>query len=237
MRMRKKKNGAARLAACQALLTERPQTPMTSSAEVFGRTGEIYLEIGAGKGGFACEMARQNPDAFFYAMERISDCVVLAAEKAKACADERPDNLRFLIDGADQLPLWFAPETVDRIYLNFSDPWRKKGYRKRRLTYRRYLAMYFTLLREGGVLRFKTDNVPLFDFTLEELTAVGLTPSLLTRDLHASPYREGNVMTEYERSFTEQGLPICMLEVRRPAGYLPHYEEEKKTEKAENQEK
>lgn len=233
MRMRKKKNGAARLAACRALLAERPQAPMTSSKEVFGREGEIFLEVGAGKGGFACETARQNPGAFFYAMERISDCVVLAAERAKACADERPDNLRFLIDGADSLLLWFAPETVDRIYLNFSDPWRKKGYRKRRLTYRRYLAVYFTLLKEGGSLRFKTDNVPLFDFTLEELASAGLTPSFVTRNLHASPYREGNVMTEYERSFVEKGVPICMLEVKKPKGYLPHYEEEKKTEKVE----
>lgn len=237
MRMRKKKNGAARLAACAALLAECPTAPMTSSREIFGREGEIFLEIGAGKGDFACETARQNPDAFFYAMERISDCVVLAAEKASERADERPDNLRFLIDGADDLPLWFAPGTVDRIYLNFSDPWKKKGYRKRRLTYRRYLAMYFTLLKDGGSLRFKTDNVPLFDFSLEELASLGLAPSLLTRDLHASPYAEGNVMTEYERAFTEKGIPICMLEVKKPIGYLPHYEEEKRQsagEEAEN---
>ena len=228
MRMRRKKNGAARLSACADLLLACPERPMTSSREAFGGEGEIFLEVGAGKGGFACETARRNPDAFFYAMERISDCVVLAAEQAKARAKERPDNLRFLIDGADNLPLWFAPESVSRIYLNFSDPWHKKGYRKRRLTYRRYLVMYFTLLREGGVLRFKTDNVPLFDFSLEEIAAAGLVPSVVTRDLHASEYAEGNVMTEYERAFTEKGVPICMLEVRKPAGYLPHCEEEKR---------
>lgn len=230
MRMRRKKNGAARLAACADLLLARPEVPMTSSREAFGREGEIFLEIGAGKGGFACGTARENPDAFFYAMERISDCVVLAAERAKARADERPDNLRFLIDGADNLPAWFAPGSVSRVYLNFSDPWHKKGYRKRRLTYRRYLVMYFTLLRDGGTLRFKTDNVPLFDFSLGEIASLGLTPTFVTRDLHASPYAEGNVMTEYERAFSEKGVPICMLEVRKPEGYLPHCEEEKKSE-------
>ncbi|HBJ18347.1 MAG TPA: tRNA (guanosine(46)-N7)-methyltransferase TrmB [Clostridiales bacterium] len=228
MRMRKKKNGAARLAACAELLLDRPSEPMTSSREAFGREGEIFLEIGAGKGGFACETAKENPDAFFYAMERISDCVVLAAEQAKEREGERPDNLRFLIDGADNLPAWFAPGSVSRVYLNFSDPWHKKGYRKRRLTYRRYLAIYFTLLRDGGILRFKTDNVPLFDFSLEEIAVLGLTPTVVTRDLHASAYAEGNVMTEYERAFTEKGVPICMLEVRKPEGFLPHYEEEKK---------
>lgn len=228
MRMRRKKNGAARLEACRDLLLDRPEVPIASSAATFGREGEIFLEVGAGKGGFACGMAKEHPDAFFYAMERISDCVVLAAEQAKEREKERPDNLRFLIDGADNLPLWFAPGSVSRIYLNFSDPWPKKGYRKRRLTYRRYLVMYFTLLRDGGILRFKTDNVPLFDFSLEEITSLGLTPRIVTRDLHASENVAGNVMTEYERAFTEKGVPICMLEVSKPAGYLPHCEEEKK---------
>ena len=228
MRMRRKKNGAARLEACAELLLSRPEQPIASAREVFGREGEIFLEVGAGKGGFACETARQNPDALFFAMERISDCVVLAAEQAKARAAERPDNLRFLVDGADSLPLWFAPGAVSRMYLNFSDPWHKKGYRKRRLTYRRYLAMYFTLLRDGGILRFKTDNVPLFEFSLGEIAALGLTPAVVTRDLHASAYAEGNVMTEYERAFTEKGVPICMLEVKKPEGYVPHYEEERK---------
>ena len=221
MRMRKKKNGDARLAAHEGLVLSRPETPITPPE---GRA--IYLEIGAGKGGFAIEMAKRNPEADYYAMEKVKDCIVIAAEKADA--QKRPENLHFLIDGADDLPLWFAEGSVDKIFLNFSDPWHKKGYFKRRLTYRKYLALYFTLLREGGELCFKTDNVPLFDFSLEEIASVDLTPEVVTRDLHASEYAEGNVMTEYEESFVSQGLPIHMLRLKKPAGYLPHYTEPKK---------
>ena len=160
-------------------------------------------------------------------MERVKDCIVIATEKADE--GERPQNLRFIIDGADNLPAWFAAGSVDKIFLNFSDPWHKKGYFKRRLTYRKYLALYFTLLCEGGELCFKTDNAPLFDFSLEEIASVDLVPEVVTRDLHASPYAEGNVMTEYERGFVAEGLPIHMLRVKKPEGYLPHYEEPKKS--------
>ncbi len=225
MRMRKKKNADARLASHGGLVLECPAAPFGH-----GEGRSVYLEIGAGKGGFAIEMARRNPDADYYAMERVKDCIVIATEKADE--GERPQNLHFIIDGADHLPAWFAPGSVDKIFLNFSDPWHKKGYFKRRLTYRKYLALYFTLLREGGELCFKTDNAPLFDFSLEEIASVDLVPEVVTRDLHASPYAEGNVMTEYESGFVAQGLPIHMLRVRKPAGYLPHYEETKKA--AEN---
>ncbi len=228
MRMRKKKNADARLASHEGLVLSQPESPIEGKA---GR--ELYLEIGAGKGGFAIEMARRNENADYYAMERVRDCIVLAVEKADA--EGRPANLRFIIDGADNLPAWFASGSVDRIYLNFSDPWHKKGYFKRRLTYRKYLSLYFTLLRDGGELCFKTDNAPLFDFSLEELASVDLTPYLVTRDLHASPYAEGNVMTEYERGFVAEGKPIHKLCVKKPVGYIPHYTEPKKA-KAEVEE-
>ena len=192
---------------------------MTDPAAEIGMTGApVYLEIGAGKGGFAVGMVKQNPDSAYFAMEKISDCVVIAAEKAKS-ADLPSDNLRFIIDTADNLTRIFAPGTVDRIFLNFSDPWPKKGYAKRRLTHRRYLAVYFDLLRDGGRLTFKTDNVGLFDFTLEELEGVGLKLQKLTRDLHTSEFAVGNVMTEYEKSFSVAGVPINMLEVEKPRGF------------------
>lgn len=215
MRMRRKKNGAARLSACAAFLADRGPSAAGASP--------VFLEIGAGKGGFACEMARRHPEAAYYAMERVADCVVLAAEKARKQSEEGADlgNLRFLIDTADHLPSLFAPASVDRIFLNFSDPWPKKGYAKRRLTHRRYLSTYFSLLRDGGALCLKTDNTGLFDFTLEEIDAMGLSPAFVTRDLHDSPSAAENVMTEYEKNFTEQGMKICMLEVRKPIGYVP----------------
>jgi len=216
MRMRKKKNGAARLAACSALFCEKSDTPRTSSEADFGRPAETRLEIGCGKGGFACAMAAREPQVNFYALERVSDVILLAAEKAVADAENRPtDNLRFFLAGADDLPALFAEGTLDVIYLNFSDPWPKKGHAKRRLTYRRYLEIYFSLLRTGGQLRLKTDNVGLFDFTLEELEALGITPSFVTRDLHNTPESADNIMTEYERHFSELGTPICSLWVTK----------------------
>ena len=221
MRMRKKKNGEARLLACGEVILEKPLSPMSDPASYMGRAGtKVYLEIGAGKGGFACEMAKRNPDASYFAMERVSDCVVLAAEAAIRTKGEREDNLRFIVDTADNLAEIFASGTVDKIFLNFSDPWSKKGYAKRRLTHRRYLSLYFNLLRDGGTLTFKTDNVGLFDFSLEEVSAMGLTPDKLTRDLHASEWNNGNVMTEYETAFSSQGIKINMLSVTQPRGFI-----------------
>ena len=220
MRMRKKKHGEERLLACAELIAEAPKSPMADPAELFGRPGApVFLEIGAGKGGFAAQMAKRHTDVCYIAMERVSDCVVLGAEGAKNMEGGAPDNLKFLVDTADNLTKMFAPASVDAIFLNFSDPWSKKGYAKRRLTHRRYLAVYMNLLKDGGKLRFKTDNDGLFDFSLEEIEAVGLTLDKMTRDLHASEYNEGNIMTEYETAFSSKGVAINMLEVTKPRGF------------------
>lgn len=233
MRMRKKKHSAERLAVCSEYLYKHEGEPLADpSAEVFGRGGTpVYLEIGAGKGGFAVGMVKQHPEASYLAMERVGDCVVLAAERAQA--EGVSDRLRFITDTADNLTRIFAPGTVDAIFLNFSDPWSKKGYAKRRLTHRRYLAVYMSLLRTGGILRFKTDNVGLFDFTLEELRAVGLEPCKLTRDLHGSEYSEGNVVTEYEANFSSQGIKINMLEIVRPEGFTLEIPDDLKADRPE----
>ena len=226
MRMRKKKNGAARLDACSQFVLDDITEPMTAPAEIMGMPGApVFLEIGAGKGGFACGMVAKHPEAAYFAMERVSDCVVLAAEKAKELMPPEKANLRFIVDTADNLTKLFAESTVDRIFLNFSDPWSKKGYAKRRLTHRRYLSVYFNLLRDGGKLTFKTDNVGLFDFSLEEVEAMGLSLDKMTRDLHNSEWNEGNVMTEYETAFSSAGVPINMLEVTKPCGFKPQIPE------------
>lgn len=221
MRMRKKKNSESRLLACERYLFKTDKV-MDDPAHEMGKDGnKVYLEIGAGKGGFACKMAERHQDACYFAMERVTDCVVLAAERAASGEHGELGNLRFVIDTADNLMHIFAPGSVDAIFLNFSDPWSKKGYAKRRLTHRRYLAMYLNLLRDGGTLRFKTDNVGLFDFSLEEIEAMGLVPTIVTRDLHASQWNDGNIMTEYEKNFSEQGIKINMLEIVKPEGKNP----------------
>lgn len=225
MRMRKKKNGEKRLSACESLLYKHTGEPLSDASEPFGMTGaRVYLEIGAGKGAFAIGMSKKEPEVCYYAMERVTDCVMLAAERAKADAEVK--NLRFIIDTADNLTRIFSAGSIDAIFLNFSDPWSKKGYAKRRLTHRRYLAVYFNLLKDGGRLCFKTDNTGLFDFSLEEISAMGLELSKLTRDLHSSQYNEGNIMTEYETAFSEKGVSINMLEVQKPVGFCPEIPEE-----------
>ena len=227
MRMRKKKNGESRLAACSELLFENKGEPMSEPASEIGMAGApVLLEIGAGKGGFACKMAKKHKDCAYFAMEKISDCVVLAAEKAMAARDTGRDNLRFIVDTADNLTSIFAPGSIDRIFLNFSDPWPKKGYAKRRLTHRRYLAVYFNLLKDGGKITFKTDNTGLFDFTLLEFCDLGIIPDFVTRDLHNSDRKEDNVMTEYEKNFSEAGFAINMVEVTKPDGFNPEIPED-----------
>ena len=217
MRMRKKKHGEERLLRCSEYLYKHEGDAMTDpSGSVFGKSAEVYLEIGAGKGGFAVGMKKANPDVSYFAMERVTDCVVLAAERAKS---EGCKDLRFIIDTADNLTKIFAKGSVDAIFLNFSDPWSKKGYAKRRLTHARYLSVYMNLLKDGGRLCFKTDNVGLFDFTLEQLEEVGFPLTKMTRDLHASEWNDGNVVTEYEAAFSSQGVKINMLEVVKPEGY------------------
>ena len=212
MRMRKKKNGEKRIAACaEYLVTE----PIASFSELFGNEREVHVEIGCGKGNFVCGMAEKYPDVNFLAVEKVSDVCCIALEKAKAALEAREgDNVRFYIGDANSLCELIPPHSVDCIYLNFSDPWPKKGHTKRRLTYRGFLEIYEKLLKEGGVLKLKTDNVGLFDFSLEEFEAFGLEFLMQTRDLHNSEYAEGNVMTEYEKNFSEKGMSINSAHVR-----------------------
>ena len=140
------------------------------------------------------------------AMERVADVAVVAMEKAK---EQGCDNLHFIVGNAQELlPVLFKKGEIKTLYLNFSDPWPKKGYAKRRLTHRNFLAMYKELLPEDGKIVFKTDNVGLFDFSLEEFAAVGMRMEEITRDLHNSEYNEGNIETEYERNFSAKGFPI-----------------------------
>ena len=216
MRMRRKKHGAERIAACSDLLITDFEKLRENPEAFFTVSRPIRLEIGCGKGDFACGMAEQNPDVNFNAMERVSDVACLALEKAKSREAGRPDNLRFVIGDAKNLTEWFPPHSLDGLYLNFSDPWPKAGYKKRRLTYRAFLEIYRGLLKENGRLVLKTDNKDLFAFSLEEFEACGLIVEWSTEDLHNSEHGVGNVMTEYERNFTAKGFTICSASVVFP---------------------
>ena len=213
MRARKKKHGAERIAACAELLIEDTARLREDPNSFFTETRPLHLEIGCGKGNFACGKAAQHPEVNLIAMEVVADVMVTALEKAMLSKRERPDNLRFLIGNAENLVEWFPEHSIDCIYLNFSDPWHKARHAKRRLTYRDFLARYRKVLKVGGKLHFKTDNVNLFDFSLEEFEAMGLRMTDMTRDLHNSPLNEGNIMTEYEKNFSEKGFPIHAVTV------------------------
>ena len=222
MRARKKKNRDSRLAAASHLLTT-PETSPAANPEAYADFERIELEIGCGKGNFSIGMSSRKPNTAFFALEKITDVMITALEKATvhfeaSSIDVSERNLFFILGDACDVPEYFAPGSVDTIYLNFSDPWPKKGYAKRRLTHENFLKIYAPLLKEGGVLRFKTDNVGLFDFSLEELERVGWSVSDVTRDLHENGNPPDNVMTEYETSFVLSGKPICAL-TARPGRY------------------
>ncbi len=217
MRMRKKKHGAERIEACSELLIKDISALKDGFDGIFDEGRPVCLEIGCGKGNFAVGMAKKHPDINFIAMERVADVCCVALEKAMATRAERPtDNLRFLIGDAKLLGENLPPHSLDGIYLNFSDPWPKSGHAKRRLTHRSFLDIYRVLLKEDGLLRFKTDNVGLFDFSMEEFTAYGAEIVWQTRDLHASEKNADNVMTEYEKNFSERGFAICSAWVKLP---------------------
>lgn len=215
MRVRKKKHGAERIEACASLLIKDPSVLKENISKCFEvQTRPVHLEIGCGKGNFICGMSAVNQDVNFIAMERVADVACVALEKAIISEKERTDNLKFIIGDAQYLTDWLPEHSLDCIYINFCDPWPKAGHKKRRLTYSAFLNIYRKLLKSGGLLRFKTDNEGLFDFSLEQFSECGLTVEWMSRDLHSSECADGNIMTEYERNFSSAGMPIYCAYVR-----------------------
>lgn len=206
MRMRKKKNLLPRMERCAACLISDPYTRLGTWRDLFPGARELRLELGCGKGRFTVETAKAEPDVLFLAVEKVPDAMVTAMERTTA---EGLTNVFFVSADADQLPYFFAPGEVDRIYINFCDPWPPKRQAKRRLTHGNFLTLYRRVLREGGQIHFKTDNVPLFDFSMEEIPQFGFSLSEVTRDLHAAG--PVGVMTDYEEKFHAQGIPIQRL--------------------------
>ncbi len=207
MRMRRKKNGAARRELCREIMVENPAEYKGAWSRYFGNDHPVHLELGCGKGGFILQLAAQNPHINYIAMERYADALLMALEKG---IELKLPNLRFVLADGAKLAEYFAPKELERIYLNFSDPWPKARHAKRRLTSPGFLAVYRPLL--AGSLLFKTDNRPLFDYSLETFAAEGWRLENVTFDLHNSPDAATNIMTEYEKNFSSQGFPINRLE-------------------------
>lgn len=181
--------------------------------EIFGNDNPISVEIGMGKGKFIHTMAKEHPDINYVGIEKYSSVLLRAIQKME---QEELPNLRFLRMDAENVDKVFGFGEVDRIYLNFSDPWPKDRHAKRRLPSREFLARYDLILKQGGRLEFKTDNRALFDFAVEELEPAGWKAETITYDLHGDgKLMEGNVMTEYEEKFSAMGNPICKYIIYR----------------------
>lgn len=223
MRMRKKKNLEPRLAAvADYLLDASSDDPNAKTAvlvkeyydyeEIFGNDHPVYLEIGCGKGQFIAELAAREPEHNFIAVEKVSNVIVMAAERAKEAG---LTNVKFALCGAEYLPKFIPEQSIAGLYLNFSCPYPKNTYANHRLTNPRFLGIYKELLAPGAEICQKTDNMHFFEYSIEQFTRCGYMLKNISLDLHNSDF-EGNIVTEYEQRFSSQGFPIYRLEAWLP---------------------
>ena len=221
MRMRKKKNLEQRLSAVSDCLyvsdiaadernfaTAIVKKEYIDFSKWFNNSNPLYLEIGCGKGKFACEYARLHPEINLIAMEKSANVIVAACEEAKKAGLE---NLRFIKASAEYTERYIKPESIERIFLNFSCPFPKNAYATHRLTHKNFLEIYKRIMKKGAEIHQKTDNMHFFEFSLEQFSQCGFALKNISLDLHASGF-EGNIETEYEHRFASAGQPIYRLE-------------------------
>ncbi|MCI6729365.1 MAG: tRNA (guanosine(46)-N7)-methyltransferase TrmB [Clostridiales bacterium] len=208
MRMRKKPNLVPRMERCSGWWIREPETMKGKWRELAPQCTRIWVEVGCGKGRFTVETAAANPDMLLIAMERVPDAMVVAMEKAR---EMDLKNVFFVDIDVARIEECFAPGELDGMYINFCDPWPRKKNAKRRLTHRGFLEKYSRVLREGGKIHFKTDNEPLFGFSLEEFQALSFPTEQVTWNLHE--HGPVGIMTDYEEKFYQLGTPIHRCEV------------------------
>ena len=219
MRMRRKRNLDQRLADCKDKLFEIITDELNFEKaiqnkeyidfdKIFGNDNPTVLEIGCGKGKFACEYAKAHPEQNVIAVEKYGNVIVEACERA---IEDGIDNLYFIKGNAEYLPKYINDGSVERIFLNFSCPFPKNKYSIHRLTHHRFLSIYRLLLCEGGEIHQKTDTMHFFEFSIEEFSQNGFALKNVSLDLHRSGF-EDNIMTEYEARFSSMGMPIYRLE-------------------------
>lgn len=216
MRMRRKKNLDEKLLALNNLTVkysqERDYRKAAENPEymdfekIFKNNNPVYLEVGCGKGQFVFEIAKQNPNINFLAVEKNENVIFAACKKC-----ENLSNVYFLNSGAEYLPKYIKPASISRIYLNFSCPFPKKSYASHRLTATHFLKIYEGLMTKDAEIHQKTDNRGFFEFSLEKFSDYGFTLKNISLDLHNSDF-EGNIVTEYEARFSSLGFPIYRLE-------------------------
>ncbi len=210
MRMRKRHNLSPRIEKCADVLIDTPEQYRGQWLQRFPAFRHVQLELGCGKGRFTTDTAASQPDTLLVAVEKVPDAMIIAMERT---LERKLENVRFLDFDAARLPELFAPGEAERIYINFCDPWPKSRDAKFRLTAPGFLRLYADALPLGGQIWFKTDNGPLFDWSVEQFTREGWAISELTHDLHANG--PVGVMTDYEAKFTAEGLKINRLVATR----------------------
>ena len=219
MRMRKKKNLEERLLSVSDILftsdiddrnfnTAKNKKEYIDIEKWFGRRAPVFLEIGCGKGKFACEFAKANPEINLIALEKSGNVIVEACEKAK---EQKITNLKFMKCSAEYIEKYLADNSIERIFLNFSCPFPKAAYASHRLTHKRFLEIYKNILKSGAEIHQKTDNMHFFEFSIEQLSSSGFSLKNLSLNLHNSGF-EDNIETEYEHKFASLGQPIYRLE-------------------------
>ncbi len=212
MRMRKRHNLEPRMEKCADLLIGDPAGNRGIWCEALPGYEKLYVELGCGKGRFTAGTAEALPDALLLAIEKVPDAMIIAMERVR---DQGLHNVRFMDIDAAHLPEIFAPGEIDRIYINFCDPWPKSRDAKLRLTAPGFLRLYADALKEGGEVHFKTDNTPLFDWSVGVFEAEGWALSEVTHDLHE--HGTVGVMTDYEAKFTAEGMKINRLVAAKTA--------------------
>ena len=199
--------GARETIADSKWIVQDPGAHKGKWKELFGNDHPVYLEIGTGKGKFINRLAMENPDINYVGIEKYSSVLIRALDKLD---ESQIQNLLFIRGDAELICEYFDEGELDRIYLNFSDPWPKDRHAKRRLPSKEFLRRFAQILTPDGTIEFKTDNRALFDFAVEEVEAGGFKILQITYDLHNDPVmNEGNIMTEYEERFSAKGNPIC----------------------------
>ena len=205
--------GAREAIAASDLVIKDAESLKGKWREYWGNDKEIHIEVGMGKGKFMMGMAKAHPDVNYIGIEMYSSVLFRAVQKLEL---EPLDNLKYLLLDAKDIANVFDKGEVDRIYLNFSDPWPKDRHAKRRLPSRQFLARFDQILKDGGVIEFKTDNKDLFTFAEEEVEPAGWKILEITYDLHNDEKMvEGNIMTEYEEKFSSMGNPIYKYIITR----------------------
>ncbi|MCM3569643.1 tRNA (guanosine(46)-N7)-methyltransferase TrmB [Neobacillus mesonae] len=210
MRLRNKPWAKERIAEYPQYVVPNPEEYKGKWNEAFERQQPLHIEVGTGKGRFITEMAKAHPDINYIGIELFDSVIIKALDRL---IEADLPNLKLLNVNANDLAKFFAKNDVDRVYLNFSDPWPKTRHEKRRLTYKDFLRLYEAIMVDGGEIHFKTDNQGLFEYSLMSFSAYGMLLKFISLDLHNSD-SEGNIMTEYEQKFSEKGNRIYRCEVK-----------------------